>query len=136
MRTFSLNNHRKTPTPAATPRKRGRRKSDDGDPKKAKTASSNKGAPETPTSNGKDDMPTSPKKTSIPTSYEAASAEDKMLLHMKDVEKRSWSKIKEAWEAATGTKVAVGTLSVRYLRIKANFTVFREEDVSGNLVEK
>lgn len=53
-----------------------------------------------------------------------------MLLHMKEVELKSWSEIKTSWEAMTGTKVGNSTLSTRYLRIKAKLAGFRPEDVS------
>lgn len=53
-----------------------------------------------------------------------------MLLRMKDEENKPWSEIKSAWEKATGETVGGSTLSNRYQRIKANFTVFSPEDVS------
>lgn len=53
-----------------------------------------------------------------------------MLLRMKDEENKPWSEIKTAWEKATGETVGGSTLSNRYQRIKANFTVFSPEDVS------
>jgi hypothetical protein len=70
------------------------------------------------------------KKTTIPASYETASMEDRMLLHMKEVEMKSWSEIRTQWEAMTGTKVGNSTLSTRYLRIKAKLAGFKPEDVS------
>lgn len=66
----------------------------------------------------------------MPTSYENASEEDKMLLRMKDDEGKGWNEIREAWTAMTGEPVGKSTLSGRYGRIKANFVVFRKEDVS------
>lgn len=47
---------------------------------------------------------------------------------MKDVEKKNWAEIKTVWEAMTGIKVGNTTLSTRYIRMKANFTVFEEDD--------
>lgn len=64
----------------------------------------------------------------MPTSYESASEEDKMLLRMKD-EGKVWAEIREAWEKMTGEKVGKSTLSSRYARIKANFTVLSKDDV-------
>lgn len=53
-----------------------------------------------------------------------------MMLHMKDVEGKSWAEIKSAWQAMTGNKVGGSTLSGRYGRIKANLVQFKEGDVS------
>lgn len=64
----------------------------------------------------------------IPTSYESAGKADRMLLHMKDVEGKGWAEIKAAWEAMTGIKVGGTTLSTRYIRMKANFVVFEDDD--------
>ena len=49
---------------------------------------------------------------------------------MKDGEGKGWAEIREAWEAMTGDKVGGSTLSGRYARIKANFVIFKKEDVS------
>lgn len=53
-----------------------------------------------------------------------------MLLRMKDEENKPWNEIRSAWEKATGETVGGSTLSNRYQRIKANFTIFSSEDVS------
>ena len=121
-----------------TPRKRGRKGA----------ANNNADAPE-PEEN---DTPTKKKRTTppkakpasektkkaemrpMPTSYETASPEDRMLLRMKDDEGKGWAEIREAWEAMTGDKVGGSTLSGRYARIKANFVVFKKEDVSISTV--
>jgi hypothetical protein len=66
----------------------------------------------------------------MPTSYDNASEEDKMLLRMKDEEGKGWNEIRKAWIAMTGETVGKSTLSGRYGRIKANFVVFKKEDVS------
>lgn len=66
----------------------------------------------------------------IATSYEAAGPEDRMIIHMKDVENRNWAEIEAAWETMTGIKPSKGSLSTRYRRLKANFTVFNPEHVS------
>jgi hypothetical protein len=119
--------------PPATPRKRCR--------KSAANNADDAAEPE------QDDTPTKKKRTGatkaklagekqkkaemrpMPTSYESASPEDRMLLRMKDVEGKGWAKIREAWEAMTGEKIGGSTLSGRYARIKANFIVFKKEDV-------
>jgi hypothetical protein len=49
---------------------------------------------------------------------------------MKDEENKPWAEIKEAWEKMTGEKVGGSTLSGRYGRIKANFVILSEGDVS------
>ncbi|KAK2745675.1 hypothetical protein FQN57_003571 [Myotisia sp. PD_48] len=64
----------------------------------------------------------------LPTSYDKASEADKMLLRMKDEQDRPWAEIRKAWEEKTGEPVGVSTLPCRYLRLKANFTVFTDEE--------
>jgi hypothetical protein len=50
---------------------------------------------------------------------------------MKDEEGKGWAEIKDAWEAITGDKVGnTNMLRMRYSRIKSNFTVIPEDDVS------
>ncbi|KAN0077804.1 hypothetical protein V8E54_006108 [Elaphomyces granulatus] len=104
------------PAPTRTNKRGGTKTTDDGDgnigrtPKKLKPKN------------------TRDKKTTIPTSYETASMEDRMLLHMKEVEMKSWSEIRTQWEAMTGTKVGNSTLSTRYIRIKAKLAGFKPED--------
>ncbi|KAF3482692.1 uncharacterized protein GIQ15_02016 [Arthroderma uncinatum] len=70
-------------------------------------------------------------KRPLPNSLEEASEEDKMLLRMKDEENKPWGEIKAAWEAATGEPIGGSTLSGRYQRIKANFTVFTNDDATA-----
>ncbi|KAI5303295.1 hypothetical protein KEM56_007703 [Ascosphaera pollenicola] len=69
-------------------------------------------------------------KIKIPTCIEEASEEDRMLLRMKDEEGASWLEIRQAWEQVTGVVTGKTTLCNRYARIKANFTVVSEDDVS------
>lgn len=66
----------------------------------------------------------------LPTSIEEASEADKMLIHMKDVENKSWSDIRSFWMAMTGQETASSTLPNRYNRLKAVFMVLKEGDVS------
>ena len=68
----------------------------------------------------------------IPTSYEEANAADRQLLRMKDVEGRSWKEIQAAWEDLTGVTVASSSLPPRYYRMKANFIILADGDVSGS----
>ncbi|KAM5447245.1 hypothetical protein MaudCBS49596_006007 [Microsporum audouinii] len=67
-------------------------------------------------------------KRALPGSLEEASEEDKMMLRMRDEENKPWSEIRAAWEEITGEAVGGSTLSNRYQRIKANFTVFSTQD--------
>ncbi|PGG97395.1 hypothetical protein GX51_07365 [Blastomyces parvus] len=111
---------------AVTPRKRGRKAGG----KKANGVE-DEGGDESPTK--KQRTPGKGEKAKVgaralPTSYENASPEDKMLLRMKDEEKRTWAEIRQAWENITGEKVGGSTLCIRYSRIKANFVVFTPED--------
>ncbi|KAL2014466.1 hypothetical protein VTN00DRAFT_1991 [Thermoascus crustaceus] len=122
-------------TPTSTPRKRGRKKA--GEDAASNTPPSKKSKISTPNTGG--ETGTTPKKaamTPIPTSYENMSPEDKMMLHMKDVEGKSWAEIKSAWEAMTGNKVGGSTLSGRYGRIKANLVQFKEGDEANMLEAK
>lgn len=107
-----------------TPRKRNRKKAveNNGDAMDEDTEPS-------PSKKGK----ATPKRSAtipIPNSYEMAGPEDRMMLRMKDVENRSWKEIQAAWEDMTGAKVADGSLTARYRRMKANFVVFADGDVS------
>ena len=65
----------------------------------------------------------------ISTSLETASAEDKMLVKMKE-EGKSWAVIRDAWETMTGEKTKSSTLPNRYIRLKSNFMTLKEGDVS------
>ncbi|OJJ47068.1 hypothetical protein ASPZODRAFT_15751 [Penicilliopsis zonata CBS 506.65] len=115
----------KTPieAPAVAPKKRGRKKKEDnGDeqesPSKMKktTKASKEGTPKKMT------LPPTP------ATYEEAGEADRLLLHMKDVENKPWGEINAAWEAITGINVGKSTLGVRYMRLKANFTVWSKDD--------
>ena len=66
----------------------------------------------------------------IPNSLEEAGAEDRMLLHMRDTENKSWAEINAAWESMTGVKPGASMLNKRYARMKANFAVFPAQHVS------
>lgn len=112
-------------TPSKTPQKRGRKKVDgDADtetPTKKKRTPAKAGGEKGAKAGSRP----------MPTSYDNASEEDKMMLRMKDDEGKGWNEIREAWNAMTGETVGKSTLSGRYGRIKANFVVFRKEDVSS-----
>jgi hypothetical protein len=127
------------PTTPATPRKRGRKpaaattatadgeKADDGVDDESPTKKT-KTTPKAKPANG--EKPAKAGMRPMPTSWENASEEDRMLLRMKDEENKPWAEIKEAWEKMTGEKVGGSTLSGRYGRIKANFVILSEGDVS------
>lgn len=107
-----------TLTPS-TPKKRTKTQQPIGDPesptKKAKTPSPSK-------KNG----PLGP----IPTSYDEAGEADRVMLRMRGTENKPWAEIKDVLEGITGAKLVVGSIEVRYARIKANLVVFENEDVS------
>ena len=70
----------------------------------------------------------------IPLSLDDASAEDLMLVKMKE-EGRSWLEIEEAWKNKTGElKTGRSSLCVRYCRIKANLSsiLLEPDDVPDN----
>ncbi|EFQ99508.1 hypothetical protein MGYG_02522 [Nannizzia gypsea CBS 118893] len=117
--------------PPVTPRKRGR-KAKAGDATGAATAEEADDEGETPSKKKRatpaKGTPSKAGKRTLPNSFEEASEEDRMLLRMKDEENKPWGEIKAAWEKATGESVGGSTLSNRYQRIKANFTVFSPED--------
>lgn len=118
-------------TPSKTPQKRGRKKVD-GDTEADTPTKKKRGTPaKTPGEKG-----AKAGARPMPTSWENASEEDRMMLRMKDDEGKGWNEIREAWNAMTGETVGKSTLSGRYGRIKANFVVFRKEDVSyiGSLI--
>lgn len=86
-----------------------------------------------------DDTPT--KKTKrlnplgpLPATYEEASEEDKLIIHLKETEGKSWPEIKKALESVTGATLGSSTVPVRYGRMKANFVVFEKDDVSSGVV--
>jgi len=56
----------------------------------------------------------------LPASMEGACEADKMLLHMKNVQHKPWTEIRETWTALTGQETAGSTLPNRYKRLKAN----------------
>lgn len=64
---------------------------------------------------------------SIATSMDELSAEDRLLLNMKD-QGKSWKEIGEAWKAATGVAPAKSTLPNRYARLRANITSMSDVD--------
>lgn len=110
-----------------TPRKRGRGKP----PKANPDNNASDQAPDTPSKKTK----ASPSKRSnplgpIPATYEEASAEDKLIIRLKEVEGKAWSEIKKVLEEVTGATLGGSTLQVRYTRMKANFVVFETDDVS------
>jgi len=55
----------------------------------------------------------------LPAFMQEACEADKMLLHMKDVQHKSWSEIRKTWTAMTGQETAGSTLPSRYRRLKA-----------------
>lgn len=87
-----------------------------------------------------DNKPIPPKRASNPkgkaegrelsTTMEGASAADKMLIHWKEVEKKTWAEIRESWKVMTGQETADSTLPNRYNRLKTNFMILKDEDVS------
>ncbi|KAK2865229.1 hypothetical protein FQN49_003778 [Arthroderma sp. PD_2] len=127
----------KTPKTPVTPRKRGRKPKEATDTSGAITAEEADDEAETPSKKKRGTpakgtpskgTPGKAGKRPLPNSIEEATDEDKMLLRMKDEENKPWSEIRAAWEEATGEAVGGSTLSGRYQRIKANFTVFTAED--------
>ncbi|KAI5285954.1 hypothetical protein KEM54_000176 [Ascosphaera aggregata] len=70
-------------------------------------------------------------KRTIAASPAEASAEDKLMIYLKEEEHQSWSKIKLAIEELTGKPVNQKSLSKRYSRLKNNFGAneFDEEDI-------
>ncbi|KAM5470333.1 hypothetical protein MferCBS49748_002506 [Microsporum ferrugineum] len=119
----------KTPV---TPRKRGRKGKTAGEGVGTVTAEEADDEAETPSKKkrgtpGKG-TPGKAGKRALPGSLEEASEEDKMMLRMRDEENKPWSEIRAAWEEITGEAVGGSTLSNRYQRIKANFTVFSTQD--------
>ena len=66
----------------------------------------------------------------IPTSLTEASAEDKMIIQLKETEGKTWAEIRKALEDFTGMPIGSSPPHVRYARMKANFAVFGVEDVS------
>ncbi|KAK4544558.1 hypothetical protein LTR36_004130 [Oleoguttula mirabilis] len=113
----------------ATPKKRGakaKKEEDDGDDadetpkKKAKSTPAKDRQRKTPTkavANAR----------AIARSYEECSEWDKKLIDMRDAG-RAWADIRVEWEKLTGDKTASSTLPNRFMRLKANFTVIKEED--------
>lgn len=65
----------------------------------------------------------------IPASLVEASAEDKMIVQLKETEGKTWAEIRKALEDFTGLMIGSSTPHVRYARMKANFVVFGVEDV-------
>ncbi|EZF28518.1 hypothetical protein H109_04304 [Trichophyton interdigitale MR816] len=114
-----------------TPRKRGR-KAKAGDATGGAIAEEADDEAETPSKKKRatpaKGTPSKAGKRALPSNFEEASEEDKMLLRMKDEENKPWNEIRSAWEKATGETVGGSTLSNRYQRIKANFTIFSSED--------
>ncbi|ODM14572.1 hypothetical protein SI65_10058 [Aspergillus cristatus] len=72
----------------------------------------------------------------IPTTLNEASAEDKMIIRLKEVEGKTWAEIRKIMEDITGAKLGGSTVQVRYTRMKANFVVFDKEDEDRLLQSK
>ncbi|ODM14571.1 hypothetical protein SI65_10057 [Aspergillus cristatus] len=72
----------------------------------------------------------------IPTSYDEASEEDKLIIKMREKDGQGWSDIRKVIEEITGVKFGGSSLSNRYGRMKANFTVFEKEDADYLLQAK
>ena len=81
---------------------------------------------DTPSKKSKRSNPLGP----LPPSYEDASEIDKLIVHLKEKENKSWPEIRKALEEATGATLGSSTVPVRYGRMKANFVVFEKDDVS------
>lgn len=79
----------------------------------------------TPTKKSKKTNPLGP----MPASYEEANEADRLIIHMKEKEGKSWAEIKKVLETTTGVPLGGSTLQVRYGRMKANFVVFEKDDV-------
>ncbi|KZZ87055.1 hypothetical protein AAP_06001 [Ascosphaera apis ARSEF 7405] len=96
-----------------------------------------KDQPITPSSSSKkrqrskiaDEAAPSPKRKAVPTSLAEASEADKLLIHMKDVEGKSWPEIRKAWDSMTGEVSGVDMIRKRYKKMKTNFAVVDERDV-------
>ncbi|KAI9882416.1 MAG: hypothetical protein M1823_005836 [Watsoniomyces obsoletus] len=67
------------------------------------------------------------KKRPAPTSYEEADEGDKLLWDLRQ-EGKSWTEIRDAVNAATGTEYGLKSLPIRYDRIKAIFYAVKNED--------
>ncbi|KAK5008310.1 hypothetical protein LTR28_004156 [Elasticomyces elasticus] len=79
-------------------------------------------------------------KHEIPRTIDECDEADRTLIAMKDSGK-PWADIRAAWELITGEKTGASTLPNRYLRLKANLAVVKEEDSlrlleAKSLVEK
>lgn len=107
-----------SPTPV-TPRKRGRNQAQ-------AQAQGEVTMDDTPSKKSKRSNPLGP----LPPSYEDASEIDKLIVHLKEKENKSWPEIRKALEEATGATLGSSTVPVRYGRMKANFVVFEKNDVS------
>lgn len=132
---FANNTLNANPTLPSTPRKRGHAQKQttitDQDPvNDDDDDDDNEPSAESPTKKAKSKSPS--KKSGalgpIPASYEEASAEDKLIIQMKEVEGKTWADIKKSLEEITGAKMG-GGIHVRYARKKANFVVFDKSDV-------
>lgn len=110
-------------TPITTPRKRTKKQATDSD-----ALGDDNG---TPPKKGKTGTPAG-KLTllgPVSSSYDDACAEDRKIIHMRDVEGRNFSEIKEVIEEITGAKMGASTVKNRYYKLKSNFVVFEEKDV-------
>ncbi|KAL2825265.1 hypothetical protein BDW59DRAFT_161745 [Aspergillus cavernicola] len=67
---------------------------------------------------------------SIPASLAAAGTEDRMILRLRDDERRAWTDITNKFMLITGITVGGSTLRMRYNTMKANFVCVSVEDVS------
>lgn len=107
--------------PPVTPEKRGKRaqsKASNGEETPSKKAKTTPGSKSTPV-----------KSNPIPATFEEAGPEDRMILHMRDNEGRSWADITTAWASMTGCSPAKNSLRVRYGRMKNNFVTFDSDHV-------
>lgn len=65
----------------------------------------------------------------IPPRYDEANEEDRLIIKMREKDGQGWADIRKVIEEITGVKLGSSSLSNRYGRMKANFTVFEKEDV-------
>ncbi|KKK14839.1 hypothetical protein AOCH_004935 [Aspergillus ochraceoroseus] len=111
----------------STPRKRGRKPGSSTNPK-------SRGSP-VKRSKKENPAPTATatataKSTQIPTSYNAAGPADRLILRMRDEEKRPWAEITKAYVDLTAVQVGVSSIQKRYKTMKANFVSLSEEDTT------
>ncbi|KKK21044.1 hypothetical protein ARAM_006809 [Aspergillus rambellii] len=114
----------------STPRKRGRKPGSSTNPKSrgspVKRSKKETPAPTTATATAT----AAAKSTQIPTSYNAAGPADRLILRMRDEEKRPWAEITKAYVDLTAVQVGVSSIQKRYKTMKANFVSLSEEDTT------